>query len=809
NDASTGDLSSPLVGQSFRSPRANLSRIELLLKSYSGLPADVQVKLLEGDGLGGRPLFQSPLTSAEFRNPYLSFSFPPLSASEGATYTLVLEAPGRPLSSALGIAYSSFDTLSSGQMYSTEQDPVEGDLAIAAFYHYGPDSLMGDITRTFGENTVLLASWILLLFLPGMALLSWVPNGLTNQQRVLAAPALTALIIPIFFLLARSAGLQIGSIVLWVLLAICAAVLVLRLYVRRAALKLAPPIPGDVPFWILLVGVFAVTLMTRLTSLKDAYGGMGLDAYHHTLISQMFVRAGGIPSTYEPFAPLASFTYHYGFHALVATVAWLSGLTKPTDMLPLMPQAGQVVDSLPVLTLTLFSWKLSGNRWAGLGAGILAGVVSIFPAFYVNWSRYTQGLGLALLPVSWVLFCDAVTGFAVPVPRLTLPRTQADIQSALERSGPLMLAVLGAAGLALTHYRITMLYAGFVVLYLIYTVVRRTRAHGTAQEIWTPVLRGGLVALLTLGALLPWLLNLRQNFTTRFVGKDSPEIVSYYSIQNMLGGLDLLLHPSLPLMLVLSVGGIVWAIRRRDLVPLLPAVVWLLLGLLSNPYLLPVRLPYAGYLDVTTVVTGAWLPLALLAGYSLSEVGGWLVRAGNSYDVLRRRVWLVIVPALLGIIVLVGGTASGLSLASRIDIKPYITSGDVDALVWMRDNLPRGSYVLANPFAFTWDPPPQSVHGSDAGLWVPLIAGVSSSVPPLPAYNERPFDPGYIDRLRDIIQFEPFEGQPVDWQELKDAGITHIYVGSRGGALDVASLLRSDHTTLLFHRDAAWVFALR
>src|SRR5207248_6364055 len=104
---------------------------------------------------------------------------------------------------------------------------------------------------------------------------------------------------------------------------------------------------------------------------------------------------------------------HYGFHALVAAVAWLAGRAAPEDMLTLMPQAGQIATALPVLTLTLFAWRAVGDRWAGLAAGALAGLVSIFPSFYVNWSRNTQGLGLALLPVAWVLLVEAVRGSGI------------------------------------------------------------------------------------------------------------------------------------------------------------------------------------------------------------------------------------------------------------------------------------------------------------------------------------------------------------------------------------------------------------
>src|SRR5687768_2403311 len=108
---STEELPASQIAQSFRSPRANLSRIELLLRSYAGLPTDVTVRLLEGDGTEGTAVYEATLDKGRFENPYLSFELPAVSASEGVTYTLVLETPGRPLNSAIGIAYTNYDTL--------------------------------------------------------------------------------------------------------------------------------------------------------------------------------------------------------------------------------------------------------------------------------------------------------------------------------------------------------------------------------------------------------------------------------------------------------------------------------------------------------------------------------------------------------------------------------------------------------------------------------------------------------------------------------------------------------------------------
>lgn len=824
SDGDTSGLSASLVAQSFQSLRDNLSLIEIELGSFVGLPDGGRVRLLSGEGLGGEVVYEAPLSAAGFtKNPYLSVRFPPIAGSAGVTYTLVLETPGRPLSTALGVRYSSYDTLSSGRMFLQpgEEEP-EWDVAFATYYHYDLWTLLGDVQSALTDQGMLPFSWLALLVLPGLALLLWLPNSLSGQQRLLAAPGLSALALPIFLLVTRSLGLRLGGAAMWVLLAVCAGAILLW-WTRHRGTAARPVITlPDVAFWAALAGTMFLTVSGRLLSLRDAEAGMGIDAYHHTLIAQMIVTQGGIPPDYSPFyGSLASFTYHYGFHSLVAGVGWLAGRTSPTEIMALMPQAGQIGTTLPVLTLALFAWRVLGNRWAGLAAGTLAGVVCIFPAFYVNWSRYTQGLGLALLPLAWVLLIDALTW---PAKKIDAPVGPVTWRRAAEQSGPFMLAVVGAAGLALTHYRIAMIYAVFAFFYLLWvgmSGMSGVRQRTPRAEVLRPLGRALAVGVLTLAALGPWLVNLAQNFGSRFVGKDSPVAARYYSLENM--GLNpLLAHPSLAVIFALSFGGLVWAVRRRDPLPLLPALTWLALGLWSNPYLLPFRLPYSGYLDATTLATGIWLPLCLMAGYTVARFAGWFLGLGDSYAGWGRRAWRVAAPAALAITALLVGSATGLSLAPMTDTKPYISKADAEALAWMRENLPRYAYVLANPFAFPWDAPPQAIQGSDAGLWVPLLSGVRASVPPIPAYNERLRDPDYLNRLREIVPLEPFAEQmekPPEmsqeewdakqqemWQALKDEGITHIYVGSRGGALSVSHLLRSDRVRLIFHKDAAWVF---
>ncbi|MFL5733547.1 MAG: hypothetical protein ACJ78Q_10135, partial [Chloroflexia bacterium] len=425
SDGDTTRTTVSSVAQSFRSTRANLSAVDVELSSYLSMPEWGRVRLVEGDGPGGQTLYVLPFSSTNFTatNPYLRLSFPPIASSEGVTYTLVVESPGRRLSTALGVKFNTFDTLSSGNMY-LDGKPQPGDLSMAAYYHYDLGLLWGDVLDALSSRILLALGWICLLWLPGLALLLYVPNGLSGQQRALAAPGLSVLALPVFLLLTRAVGLRLNSTLMWLLLLLCAAAILLKPVLPRLRSKTQPAASqiqnskfkiqsSDVAFWGLLAGVMALSVTFRLLSLREAAAGMGLDAYHHTLIAEMFAQNGGIPSSYEPYAPLASFTYHYGFHALTAAIAWLTAQTAPTDIMTLMPQAGQIADALPVLTLTLFAWRTLGDRWAGLAAGALAGLACIFPAFYVNWSRYTQGLGLALLPIAWVFLVDAVRGSGV------------------------------------------------------------------------------------------------------------------------------------------------------------------------------------------------------------------------------------------------------------------------------------------------------------------------------------------------------------------------------------------------------------
>ena len=218
---------------------------------------------------------------------------------------------------------------------------------------------------------------------PGIALLAFFPQrqrfDRTQAATITIGLALAAWPITMAWLqalhLALSAwsvlGIAIGSwlIGLWRL----------RPWKSVTALRLDP---SRAMLWsvVLIVGVVG------LTALRHAVVGPGSDTYHHTLITQMIVERGLLPDNYEPYAPLVSFTYHFGFHTLAAVLSLLTGLS-PVVVAPI---TAQVLVALAALSVAFLAERMTSQKWIASVSALSAGLVSIFPAYYINWGRYTQ-----------------------------------------------------------------------------------------------------------------------------------------------------------------------------------------------------------------------------------------------------------------------------------------------------------------------------------------------------------------------------------------------------------------------------------
>jgi hypothetical protein len=129
-------------------------------------------------------------------------------------------------------------------------------------------------------------------------------------------------------------------------------------------------------------------------------------------------------------------------------------------------------------------------------------------------------------------------------------------------------------------------------------------------------------------------------------------------------------------------------------------------------------------------------------------------------------------------------------------------------MAWLRDHTAPTAVVAGNGFGQPWGP--EAVQGSDAGLWVPVLAGRRGILPPIPSYNEQHAAPGYLRHAAQIVRATAAPDLAESWTYLRQQGVTHLYIGSRGGVMDPAPLLAlPEQVRLAFHQDDVWIFELR
>src|SRR3990172_8757865 len=297
-------------------------------------------------------------------------------------------------------------------------------------------------------------------------------------------------------------GIRLGP---WLVLAILVLGWTIALVFRGQSIPtIHTPKPSIPLSRIALWSFVALTVGTGLWALRGVVTGLGSDSYHHTLIAQLILDSGGLPQSYAPYAPLVTFRYHYGFHAWIAVMAWLTGM-EPRVLVPVL---GGVLLGFCALSTGFLAESVTRSRVAAPIAAGITGLVSVFPAFYLNSGRYPQLAGLALTPIFlgmlWIWIDEGVRGRFIP-----------------------LLGVL-AAGIALTHYRVTLMTAlGAATIILTEGLLRKK------TDRWRMV--PGIVKMAALALLLggPWLWHVARSWNEGFpvaFGSSGP---SFFSLDRL------------------------------------------------------------------------------------------------------------------------------------------------------------------------------------------------------------------------------------------------------------------------------------
>lgn len=504
--------------------------------------------------------------------------------------------------------------------------------------------------------------------------------------------------------------------------------------------------------WLILGG----TLFIELWNVRSEVAGLGSDSYHHTLFTQLIMEEGRLPESFGPFTPVVTFTYHFGFHAMAAFLGWTSDL--PTRLLLLA--VGKILIILCALSVALAAEKSTGSRIAGTCAAILTATVCVFPSYMLEWGRYTQLTGLTLMSLFaglfWIWMQRNFDLRMIPV-----------------------LSIL-AVGIALSHYRVIAMTVEAAVIFTLSFGLGRFRVNE-----WKKAFIGGTILVsATFLAFTPWLFHL---WTSNHVGYkiiSSFPLNSYFTIQRL--GQPALDYPTN--IVILTIGGISliagFIFKERLIVGL---TLWTLLMLVPSRYVL--------LIDTVSVIISLFIPLAIIIGWGLFQLEqATLIK--NSILHLNG-----LTPAVIFALSLSGMVTK---LTYPINHDSYVRLSDMTAMEFIKKKIPENAYFMINIYRFPFSD--TLMVGSDAGYWIPLLANRRTVIPPMGFASERVKDPHYIDKLRKIEQLSDQLTSAEGMEMLREVGVTHIYIGERGGAIDPEELLSSNHFTPIYQNGPVYIF---
>jgi len=519
---------------------------------------------------------------------------------------------------------------------------------------------------------------------------------------------------------------------------------------------------------VILVTIFLIFL-ARFSAIRGMIAPSWGDSVHHTLIVQLLLDNGGLFDSWLPYAPIESMTYHFGFHAAAAAWAWLTGFSAAQSVLIV----GQILNGLAVLALFSLVCRLSGSRWAGLAALIVAGFIFPFPGFFVNWGRYTQLTGQVILPVLVLLFDSLWSEGEKP------------------RTGTYAIIAVLSSGLVLSHYRVALLAVAAALAWGIWGLWQMRKK--LSAWIGRALSLGGS-AITTSLLVLPWLLQFRQ----------SRVLYLFTEEKAFQGDYDLWIWKNTSFyfsdwFLILGCLAVIMAfiLRPRLAVPLAG---WCFVSFfITNSFLL--GLQGFAWTNNTALLFAIYIPLGIFLGW----LAGWTMG-----EMVKKR-WGIMLFIFLVLFFLGWGTMKQIRI-----VDPFfqmVTPSDKAAFDWIEREVPEDAVFLVNGF----QPPSFTIIvGSDAGWWLPYYTRRYSIILPALYSTEKVDSTVDVGSMRKLVaDIIASSGDPATLRSvLCRQEISHIFLGQKRGIVgyDALELIPEDWLsenpdfTLLYQKDKAQVW---
>jgi hypothetical protein len=804
------------IGQSFTAQNPGMGGISVLLGPSQVSGVGNLTFQLRGNTQSPEIIARATLPLSEItQQRYYRFDFPAQKDSFRKDYFLTIDLEG---SSQVQFFTAQADSYLDGSLY-INGNPQDAQLAFRL--EYDRTAYLLGLLPLFTQwiEAILIGLWLFIL--PGWGLFSLLWSGWDDinwAAKLGLSGGLSLALYPILMLWTNLVGINLGVYYAWLppIVGIIALLwknrftlinLTRKNHSNRWLLgkKFFPPaeiILVDLAS-LFVIGLITVSRFWVIRSLDVPLFG---DSYQHSMIAQLIVDHGGLFNSWEPYADLTTFTYHFGFHSLVAVYHWISGLNVEKAML----WTGQLINILAIIGLYPLVFKITKNRWAGVIAMLVAGLLSPMPMTYVNWGRYTQLAGQVILPtaiwISWSLLEKPLsTAIDISMRQKYLSwRYLFNVAG-----GNLALAWLIFAGMALTHYRVLILLILFLPAYMIIRFNLRTIRYQLSRVVWMGL--GGAVLF------TPWFIhvfggNILNVFALQITTLPASRVTASDYFESI-GSLNAYLPVYIWILFLLCLLIGLW--KRKKIIAIF-LLWWLLVILITNPNWL--GLPGAGAITNFTILIAFYIPVSVIVSSAIEWLPGINhppSKVGNPINLPVLRSYLSF--GLMSLIVLVMGVW-GLKLRLRdIDIQTYalVTRPDIRAMAWMQENTLADSRFAINSFAAFNN---TAIVGSDAGWWIPLLAHRKTTVPPLTYAAEKGTTSDYAQTVHafyDVIK-EDGVSSPETLRLFNEQNINYLYIGERHGSVNNPAtpifdpvVIQSDpHFELVYREDRVWIFRI-
>ncbi|HBY06628.1 MAG TPA: hypothetical protein DEH22_02120 [Chloroflexi bacterium] len=778
------------IGQTFKAHYDGMDGIEIYLEPVESGDGEIQLTLRnepQSENLG-----VSSLPIGEISAPgFYRFPLPLQADSNQQSYYLRLRLNGE---GRVKIGVGPGDLYLDGALYQNGEPDDQHQMAFQLSYH-APRLALG----LAGE--MLIWGWYLLVagflfVLPGWALLEALkifPSPQTTFHpedeatsrsfwvKFCVAIGLSLAIYPVLFLWTDLFNLHLGR---WYAWGPPILGLVFLFWLRKNTIRLFLPQKANSlrshsqfldPSEITLLLLMGLIIFSRFWVIRNLQIPMWGDGYQHTVMAQLLSDNGGLFDSWQPYAEMSTFTYHFGFHAMATVFHWVTSLAMPESVV----WVGQILNVFAVFTLYPLASRIARNRWAGVVSVLIAGLLTSMPMFYLNWGRYTQLAGQSILLISIYLTWEF------------LERNSLDKRF-------LIAGWLTWAGLALAHYRVLILGIVFIPVFFLLNI-RKQPIKTSLSKVFLLGLGAGLLAL-------PWYINIFMgkllSILVSHISTAPQQLTSFEQQYNAIGKLT----DYLPLLIWILLGVcILWGLWKRYSAALIVVAWWLIIVLASNPQWL--HLSGTGIITNFAVFIAFYIPASLIISIPISKLIEQLTRKVSPPALNLTALGIGICIFLIGI----WGTRYRLD-DLEIFTHALAAQPDLNASSWIQENIPTDARFLVNSFPAYGN---SSIVGSDGGWWLPITAQRGTTLPPLTYVSEEGPRPDYREWVNELTNEILTKGisSPDVLAMLTERKVTHVYIGqlqgkvnNNGPTLEPEQLSSDSHFSPIYHQDRVWIF---